>query len=152
MTRILMWPVWWLAVLATIGSGAFWGHRATAGTWAADDLVHVEAAGAYTATALIAFAAAAALEGFDGPRVCRRIALASSAVFLVLAGRAAFLLTHTAFNEDPGAFTDGATEPLMAPWAWLLLVAGACGWARIHRANAASRSNTQTSDGVLVRR
>lgn len=153
MTRFLMWPVWWLTVLATIASGAFWAHRATTSTWSntPGPLAHVEAAGAHAASALVLVAAVVALEAFDGPRMCRRIALAAAAVFLVLGVRGVLFLTDVALNEDPGAFTDGVGEPLAAPWAWLLLASGLWGWARIRAANRRS-GNTTGAGLVLTRR
>lgn len=144
MGRVLMWPVWWLAVLATIATGAFFGHQATSSTWSRDpgDLVHVVAAGGYVASAVTLFLAAVALEAFHGPKVARRLAVMAAAVFVVLAARAAFILNGTAFNEDPGAFPDGLTEPVSMPWAWLLLLTGFFGWIRIYRDNRSTEAES----------
>lgn len=153
MIRFLMWPIWWLSVLATIATGAFWAHQATSPTWTHDvgPLAHVESAGTCVATSLVLVLAAAALEGFDGPRMCRRLAVAAAAVGLVLAARGVFLLTDVALNEDPGAFTDGFARPFAAPWTWLLVLAGISGWARVlHHNLTAPQPVTGAGRGARV--
>lgn len=131
MSRFLMWPVWWMGLLTTLGGGWFFARLAVHG----DPDSHPAVAGSYTASALILLGAAAGLEAFDGPRNARRLAVAASAVFAFLALRATFILNDGPFAGQPGAFLDGLTPLLLTPWAWFFLATGAWGWVRIATEN-----------------
>lgn len=138
--RVITWPLWWLGTLASALAGVLFGFMPAHLSWfripSTSD--RWEAAGGYTAAAVILLAAVTAMEAWHGPRSARRFGLAAAAVFTFMALRAALVLPGPS-TDAAACFWEGATRTLSLPTTWFHLAAGTIGWGLIVWRNLRTR-------------